>query len=701
MKFKTHSPMRLLSMILALLLLIPTFTACGSKSETDAAPSLTVDSNGELHFLYRPTAAEIHAHAEQIAYLYEFTPGESLADINGKSSLLRVKASSKIEFTFPLTDENGADRRCNTYVLTYSDGTIHPASVRLSNPASLAYHTADFPHANSIKGFHAENEELARSLHARHTLISLSASALLESDGSTASYNNITLPINGTLMYFTDEQIKSAVRADMQISLEITVEPSVSTSTAAALIAYLMNRYSTDDIGIVTALILKDGGAVSSIDPAFSQNVSRAAELLRVASVSMVSRIQNGMVYFGTKSTHSMMKDYVIAVVDSARKNATTAIGVALYPDSAIESMIPSEIDESATGESSTNEPKDRPLLLSDLLNTADFLRDKLGRGTELAVLDVDISAEDPDLQAALLAYTYRVSMLANARLMICKNLLGDQTGLFSDLGEMRPAAECFSKMDTSENTVYEALAEELLGAEWSDLKKARVSRNTVTDLSNVASTENFGKKYFDFTKDTFPAFSAVGTASAPSTVYSELWQSNVMATSFTENQFGMASGMRCDLPSVNKLENMHVLSANILSQSPLAESAEITLLLEGTSNDGRTISYHSSVTLPCNTWQSVSFHIRSFTSLLNPSFPCTMSLTMRPITEQEPPEVLPAEGEVNGAEPSVHTLLLQSVSIRGASVDYSSWIMIGIIVGCFAFGFSMILFSLKKKKRK
>lgn len=77
------------------------------------------------------------------------------------------------------------------------------------------------------------------------------------------------------------------------------------------------------------------------------------------------------------------------------------------------------------------------------------------------------------------------------------------------------------------------------------------------------------------------------------------------------------------------------------------------------------------------------------------------MSLTMRPITEQEPPEVLPAEGEVNGAEPSVHTLLLQSVSIRGASVDYSSWIMIGIIVGCFAFGFSMILFSLKKKKRK
>ena len=129
MRSKRFLP-RSAAFLLAVLLLLPLLAACGSKRETaGGAPSLTVDKEGKMTFSLRLNAEEMQAHTGQTAYLYELKPGETVYDINKKSAMLQNNVSSKLRFSFPMRGENGEDRRCNTYLLTFSDGTVVEADL--------------------------------------------------------------------------------------------------------------------------------------------------------------------------------------------------------------------------------------------------------------------------------------------------------------------------------------------------------------------------------------------------------------------------------------------------------------------------------------------------------------------------------------------------------------------------------------------
>ena len=680
MKHKCTGAIRVLALLLAALVCLPFLAACKKDSLMAGQPMLQIDEKGKMIFSLLLDAETLQAHAGQTAYLYELIPGETIYDINSKSSMQRSKVSSKIKFTFDATDENGADRRCNSYLLTFSDGTVFSTPITLSNPEQMAKNTDEFPHANTVKGLNAYDEDLASSLHSAHTLIPLSTDELLAGD-TPSSWNGIGVSLNGTAMAQADAKVLAAARADMQISVELTVGAEASVSQVSALINLLLDRYSNKETGEVTALILKEAEIVDAEDASYSASVARMATLMRVARLSMISRVANGKVYLGADSTLDATQAYVKAVYDQAKATEAISFGVALYPDPTTEAFLPKE----ATDE----EPADRNLILSDVVTTAKALTDHMGRSTDVAILDVAIPASDTRLQSALYAYAYRAAVVAKADLLIYSSLVGEEAGLYDEDGVARPVAECFALVDTAQNLAAEADAADLLCEEWTSLKSARAVRVEMDELANVGAIEKTTERFVDFSAGDTQGFTPFGRATAPAVTQSESWQTPVLATTMTEPYYDIASGLRWSFSDVKKLKDVHVLSANLLVQSAGQESVEIFLGLEGTAEDGRALSLTSSVKISPDMWQSVSFHIRGFTVQMDADKPCTMTLTVKRVGN------LPEEGTMT------HTLLLHSVNVSRAEKDHSVLLLIGMIAGGFAVGASVILLASRKRKRR
>lgn len=681
MKHKCTGAIRVLALLLAALVCLPFFAACKKDSLMAGQPTLQIDEKGKMTFSLLLDAETLQAHAGQTAYLYELIPGETVYDINAKSSMQRSKVSSKIQFSFDATDENGADRRCNSYLLTFSDGTVFSTPITLSNPEQMAKNTEEFPHANTIKGLNAYDEDLASSLHSAHTLILLSTDEVLSEGDTPLSWNGIGVSLNGAAMAQADAKVLAAARADMQISLELTVGADASVSQVSALINILLDRYSDKESGEVTALILKEAEIVDAEDASYSASVTRMATLMRVARLSMISRVANGKVYLGADSTLDATQAYVKAVYDQAKATEAISFGVALYPDPTTEAFLPKEETD--------EEPVDRNLILSDVVTTAKALTDHMGRSTNVAILDVAIPADDTRLQSALYAYAYRAAVAAKADLLIYSSLVGEEDGLYDEDGVARPVAECFALVDTAQNLAAEADAADLLGEEWTSLKSARAVRVEMDELANVGAIEKTTERFVDFSAGDTQGFTSFGRATAPSVIPSESWQTSVLATTMTEPYYDISSGLRWSFSDVKKLKDVHVLSANLLVQSAGQESVEILLGLEGTAEDGRALSLTSSVKITPDMWQSVSFHIRGFTVQMDADKPCTMTLTVKRVGN------LPEEGMMT------HTLLLHSVNVSRAEKDHSVLLLVGMIAGGFAIGASVILLASRKRKRR
>ncbi len=681
MNYKHNRAARFLALLLAVLICLPVLAACKKETVAAGEPQLKIDEKGKMTFSLLLDAEMLQAHAGQTAYLYEFLPGESVSDINQKSSMQRSKVSSKLKFSFDVTDENGLDRRCNSYVVAFSDGTVFSEPITLSNPEIMAKNTEAFPRANTIKGLNSYDEDLAASLHSAHSLISLSTSDLLGGD-TPVSWNGIGISLNGTLMAQTDAKVLAAAKAGMQISVELTIGTDASVSHVSALINFLLDRYSNAEKGVVTALILKEAEPVGTEDAAYSVLISRMATLMRIARISMVSRIANGKVYLGVNDTLDATKTYATSVYERAKAAGSISFGVALYPDPMLESLLPTE-------ESDGEEQTDRELLLSDVVETVKALTDHMGRSTDIAILGLDIPASDLRLQSALYAYAYRVASIAKADLLIYSTLVGEETGLYGADGLARPAAECFSLVDTSQNLVAETEAADLLGDAWTDLKSIRAVRVEMEELANTGAVEKTTERLVDFSDGNTQNFASYGRATAPTVTQSESWQTTVLATTLTEPYYNAASGLRWSFPNVKKLKDVHILSANLLIQSATQKNLVVTLNLQGTAEDGRELSLTSSAEVTSDMWQAVSFHVRSFTVQMDADKPCTMTLTVKQAGAVE-------EGE----DPITHTLLLHSLNASRAEKDHSVLLLIGMIAAGFAIGASVILLSSRKRKR-
>ena len=672
---------RLCALVLTLLLLATSglwLVACKKEAAEDGAPAVRVLNADTLQLTVKLDEELYRAHKKETVFLYEYAPSEGTSSAIGNAPIASAKLSSTVvEIDFPLQKENGArDRLYATYLLAAADGTLlTPSPIAVSDAHILAAHTGAFPNETNIKGLRATNAEPERLLAAAHTMTELRVSELVSDTGAySASLFDVALCLNEAVIATLDTQIKQASRADMQVSLSLVPDSTLPLTAYAAIFDFLATRYDGGEYGLLTAFLIGSTEECTS-DASPTLSPIRAAELLRIASLALTSRVSCGRAYLTVGGETAAIEAYLAQVnAHTSRENAS--FGVALLPDSTV---------------SSAEEGANERLTLSNLSQLVQALK-KQRNGARIAVVGLSFSAENPQLQAALCTYAYHASLNAKADFMIYTSPVGDGAGLYTAAFGERPAARAFRLADTGDNAEGERLAASLLSSDWQKLNRSvRSARLTLTGVGNLGSTEDIGKRLFDFSGGQAPAFVAIGNATEPQTVHSASFSSNVLVASLGATESGVGSGYRARLSSED-LEGAYVLSAKLLGQAASATHVKITLTLDGTTTDGRALSYSASVTAEANLWQTVSFRVRDYTEQMSLASPTSLTLLLQPCDASGTPIV----ADASNARAS---LWLHSVNLRRAGKDVSLPLVIGIAVLGFSIGLLAVVLVPRLKR--
>ena len=689
---------RVFAGVLALVLLLLALPGCRKGEETSGsagAPVLQADGEGGAVLTASLDAAALRTHAGQAARLYALAPGETAADTAGKTPLGEQEVSSRLRFSFAL-DGEGLYR---TYAVVFSDGTLLPGTpVSLNNPEALAANSEAFPNANAYKGLYAGDEQLSRALYSAHTAVKLELPALLAGIGFQAALGSTVLDMDAELLARCDAQVSAAAAAGMQVSLELRMSADLSLAEYAVLFDALAARYEAVSAFVIGELPEGADGAESAV----TADSATAAELYRLAYLALVSRRAQGRVYLMASGGDA--EDFLLEAAGQVSALASYPFGAALCP-------APSTSATVSASDDSDSESGASALLLSDLTDTVQSLRLALGRSFRFCVAGVEFPADDLSLQAALMTYCYRAAVNANADFVILGAQSGENCGLYDGSMLPRTAARVFAGLDCGDNAEGEMLAANLLGEDWSALTVARPDRVAVQDAANLGTSGDPGERWMEFTGaagEDYPVFSLVGAGAEPGTVDSAVWGTPVLSAALLPTLCPDGSGYRCTLPSAEDLERVYVLSARLMPQSPAAGQARMTLRLDGTAADGRALSYTASVTVSCNVWQEISFHIRGFTSQMDTSAPCTLTFSMLPVADTADSEVRAVtEGAANAdsAGASVadapYALLLHSVNLRTAAPDYTALWIVLLVLGGFGIGFLAVFLPARRKRRR
>ena len=127
-----------------------------------------------------------------------------------------------------------------------------------------------------------------------------------------------------------------------------------------------------------------------------------------------------------------------------------------------------------------------------------------------------------------------------------------------------------------------------------------------------------------------------------------------------------MAGGIRKLLTDPAALEDATALALRLYVEGKPYGSSYVTLRLDGVNTDGTRISYESVAELDNGDWQTVDFRISSFTADLDLSQPVVLTLT----------------AEQQGSDAALD-LWVEDVRVSYLEHDYSTWITLGVIVGC------------------
>ena len=155
--------MRAYALLLLLCMLVGLcLPSCARKEEEVAEPTLCPNEKNGLTLSFSPSAELLDAHRGKTVSVYELTPGETVADLQGRLPVATGKLTAKTEIHVPLEPY---DRIYSTFLPVVGGGFhLTDAPVGLTDPAQLADLTSEFPHANRIKGLAAADEELSRAL---------------------------------------------------------------------------------------------------------------------------------------------------------------------------------------------------------------------------------------------------------------------------------------------------------------------------------------------------------------------------------------------------------------------------------------------------------------------------------------------------------------------------------------------------------
>ncbi len=609
-----HLAKRSVSFCLILILFVSVLSAC-SGSDAYAATellSLSVDEEGICTAEVTVSASDLSAGKGQTLAVYEIRPGETAEAAKKREPLCREKLSSHMELTFSAADGTRS-RLYSAFLFVFSDGRVLHDGRYVDNIEAIARTDGAFPFSSSMKGLIGTEPSVAKLLGASHTVVEVSLASL--SGGRDAIlFGGVEYRISQAVVTALEGKLLEAARAGTQVTLRVIPDYLPSPDTLAAWTAYLC-ALSWQDAPLITAILL-DGRTLTP---------EQAADTMRILYTSLVTSFSSGRVFLlSGERTLEGARDFFVAFEQALSAAGRMPWGAAISP---------------LTDRNLTGGEGETPLTVFNMHELFYRLQNvKLSQQPSyLAVWDLRFSATDPSLQKMTYAYAYLLARSKGVDLLLTDATPGSVSSFWTDAGEARPIVDLFASMEEGLSERDLALGRELFGSTFSDLTPTSPSYEEVFGYARVAAPSGATQPLIDFSTDAHHV-TLIASGKPVETANSTALSKQVLHTSLYEASNG-SCGIRRVLPRAAMLLGSGELNTALLLQGTDAQTATVTLTLEGISRDsGRPLLYTTSMTLKTDEWQSVRFGISAFANRADEAHPCVITLTAdTPLSDGEP----------------------------------------------------------------
>ena len=581
------------ALVLTCLLLVCMLPACGKNEAPPANGIAAVRLNEKEQVCIEATAdaATQSAYAGQKAYLYECLPGQP--SIMGKAPIAEAQVDERMRFEVDLND-GARSRLSSSFAVVLEDGTwLSPAPHWIENPSLLSKHTDEFGWSSSPKGLQTADPDVAFELGAMHVMLTVRLSLIANSEGALIEESLLA----------EDRQVAAATASGQQVSLTVIPDLELSYPSLYQCLASLTARYNGGERGCVSALFLESAPARYD-----------SATVCRLAYLALCSQVAHGRVFTVASARTAQEAEAEFA-----------ALGDALTQGGAMEWGAAVRL---STQDAPWLSPTDGLLGARDLSATAAAARSK--GACRFALCSLLFASENPELQAASVAYAYRSAVEAGADLIYYGSDFSDTYGLFDDNGVPTRAAALFGSVDSGFSTADRALCKKVMGDAWNTSEVLFQSRTVLTGGSEIRTMGRREKPWFDFTKGEPQGFVSVSSPEAATTRHSAAYEAPVLFAWMSPARV-TDSGVRCVLNDTRTLRGVGALAVDLLAQLAEAPQSNVTLSLEGYDPHGKRLSYTDTRTLESGVWQSVLFDVSPFVAAADPDAPCVLTLTVSP----------------------------------------------------------------------
>lgn len=594
-----------LSLLLCLLLFLPLLAACAEKGNAftrNGIRSVRLDKDG-LCVTATMNEKTLKQYKGQTLRLYALMPGEELTTLFQKEPLLEKKVAATV--TFELEEAaNGANLLHAAFAAFFEDGSMLGTTLAyVENPEQSASCTLPFSLTGSSKGLWVDDVEGAYELGTSHALVPVHSMLLTEGE-DVYLYNGVEYRYSEVYLQSIEQAVFSAHRHGMQVFAK-WIAPSVLSDAEASAMMELLNER------------LAKTGALSAwlVSVNESMTPSATARLMRFAFLSLRSRTAHGRVLLSYEDGTAEQAKAFFTFFAKDVASAPFEWGVALSPAT----------DQKPWEES----PLESKLQFCELEEVLLHLKSSSvsPRPSYVAIADVSFSAEDPELQAASLAYAHRLCTSLGAFAVFYGEQIGDKRGLLDENRNARLAAEVFACVDTELTKEQAATVDRLSNGAFSELEH-RATRHLLSGSAVVGSDGQSYDSLFAFSNGTPNGFEAIGSAESPTCLQSAALSRTVLF-SWLSAKSGEDGGVVKQIADPSLLSGAFSISVGLLLQAEATSASTVTLRLDGVNKGGERISFSASARPENGTWQNVIFYVGSFTAKADLSHPVLMTLSV------------------------------------------------------------------------
>ncbi len=673
MKKHNRILMKITAAALCLLFLLLPLGACAKKGDDFAQngfSSVAIDEKGKLHAEVSFGADILAAHKGEKVALYELLPGEGVEVLSSREPLAEKKISPELYFRVS-PDKSGRSRLYSSFYLGFSNGEFF----------SLEGHRVQFVlgakrdpltalNQSLAKGLYLSSPANAASLGCGHAMVKVGLGELFFSPDTEFSTGIGSFSVSSAALARLDEEISKATGVGIRVSLMIVPGVELSPLRDAAVLDFLCERYSHGAYGTISNLYI---GASTLCSP------SDAARLAGFAYLALTSRVANGGVFVacGEKSI-SATTEFFAKVRESVAASGE-------FPWSASVSL-----GELSGKPWESTDPDVMSIQAVRPLTEAIFVGARVkGAPASISVYDVKISAEDEALQAASLAYIYRVARNTSVTALYYGVERSDEFGLCASDGRARAVCAVYEDMDAVLSYESEMLCRRVMGDAWDEIKTVPNATVEVGGVANLGDNGFKTKPLFDFSEGESFGFSSINGLMTPECRTSSAWNGEVLYTWLQADGKDADAGVNVMIPNTERLQKATALSVRVLLQIPNVEHANLTLRLTGVTPTGAPIRYESTLEVAAGAWQTATFSVANFTSELAPHSCCNLSLV-----SDTAPAVAPGED-------TAYVFWLHDISLFKPAMNLDSLWVVGSIVLGLAVGAGIVVLLVRVLPRR